>query len=729
MAKKHANSPNTLSSCWCPPTDVLTDGVGEPVACIASTFEFGASFFETELLPRFLGLKFDHTENEQTFLVEREEKLSQVDAAVLIDIHKVDPGQTTLRWDQVPIAVPGASSIQHSKIVLLVWERLVRLLVSSANITRSGYRRNREVYAALDFFDGIESVPRRPVEDAISLLELMLAWSRVPIPTQDRHLGTLLRVREKLTSWTAIPEDFRPREKPKVSFIATHPATDKHRPSSAIDQVAATWGARSASEVTVFTPFVGQPNEDDDRVVRRVAAIPRSRDCVGWLVVPRRPSEPSDSVVRIPLAQAFGDAWAKHFDARGGGRVLGIPQFVNGIDKVNRPFHSKLLSLRTADQELLMIGSSNFTPHGMGVDAFNVEANLLFETADGDGWGRIELPLLWDEWKAVDDVQWDEHFEPAEDSVDHAGMLPRFFAWACYSQMTGLLQVSLDRTATEPTDWSIHLRGDASDELALFRSPLGIQTDVLTYTVAEQGRSASLAALVVEWIDNLGQQRRAGLIVSIKSKDDLAPSHQFRAFGVDAMLDCLIHGRSLAEWQERQSNKASRGRSVPEAVDSLRAVDTSGYLLYQVRRFGRAMSGLCERLERVVLIPTAVSYRFVKDPLGPFSLAEALTRNERQNTTSFASMSDDHRLFLLAELLLSVSHSARRLLTRADPKTREWLQELLREVMTAIADKVRTLHDSLEEDHSENMRQYVSKVLEETSGLTGTRPAEVDYAC
>ena len=27
------------------------------------TYEFDADFFETELLPRFLGLKFDHTEN------------------------------------------------------------------------------------------------------------------------------------------------------------------------------------------------------------------------------------------------------------------------------------------------------------------------------------------------------------------------------------------------------------------------------------------------------------------------------------------------------------------------------------------------------------------------------------------------------------------------------------------------------------------------------------------
>lgn len=44
-----------------------------------------------------------------------------------------------------------------------------------------------------------------------------------------------------------------------------------------------------------------------------------------------------------------------------------------------------------------MIGSSNFTPHGMGVGVFNIEANLLFENVVDDVWGRIDLPINWDE--------------------------------------------------------------------------------------------------------------------------------------------------------------------------------------------------------------------------------------------------------------------------------------------------------------------------------------------
>jgi phosphatidylserine/phosphatidylglycerophosphate/cardiolipin synthase-like enzyme len=727
MAKK-ANSPGTLSSHWCPPTDVLADGVGEPVACMASTFEFDAAFFETELLPRFLGLRFDHTENELTFLIEREEKLALAAAAVLVDVHKVDPGQTTLRWDQVSIAVPGSQSIQHSKITVLAWERLVRLIVGSANITRQGYRRNREVFATLDFYDDPESSPHRLIADTLSMLDGILAWARVPVATRNRTRETLSLIRDKLASWTAMPEEFRPREQPRVTFIATCPALGNQGPKSAFDQDAEKWGSQSVLELTVVTPFVGNPDGEQDKVVQRLSAIPRSRECVGWLVAPRHPAEESDPEVQVALPQSFGASWQQCFESRGGGCILAIPQFVKGVDKVNRVLHSKMLSLESAGHQFLMIGSSNFSPHGMGVGVFNVEANLLFEDADGDVWDRIDLPVSWDEWNAVDDVHWDEQPEPAEDCIDEATTLPRFFVCASYSQVTGELQVTLDRSCPEPSQWAVRLRGMDADDLTVFSPASGQGTDVLTHTFPEASRSASLAALLVEWTDDGGQPRQARLIVSIASKDDLVASEQFRAFGVDVMIDCLVHGRSLAEWQERQANKKALGNGLNDTQDSLRAVDTSGYLLYQVRRFGRAMSGLCERLERVVLLPTAVRYRVFKDPLGPLALAEALTNAQSSNAGSLAALSDQHRLFLLAELLLSVAHTIRRLLKQADKKSRKWLKELVREAIGLLAFQVSSRKDTLGDALPANMSTYVAAALKEASDLIGPLPTEVANA-
>jgi hypothetical protein len=728
MAKK-ANSPGTLASHWCPPTDVIANGVGEPVACLASTFEFDAAFYETELLPRFLGLRFDHTENELTFVIEREEKLNEIEtAAVLVDIHKVDPGQTTLRWDQVPIAVPGSQSIQHSKITVLAWEKLIRLIVGSANITRQGYRRNREVFAALDFYDDIESPPRRPILDSLAVLEKILIWARVPVATQERTRKTISLLRNKLFGWAAMSDEFRPREQPKVSLIVTCPALGREAARSALDQVAEKWGSRSVSELTVVTPFVGTPNGEQDKVVQRLSEIPRTRDCIGWLVAPCRPADESDPKVRVALPECFGEAWKLCFDSRGGGQVLPIPHCVDGVDKVNRVLHSKLLSIGNDDHQFLMVGSSNFTPHGMGVGVFNVEANLLFEEPGDNVWDRIDLPIAWDEWYAVDDVCWDEQPEPAEDCIDEATTLLRFFAWASYSQVTGVLQVTLDRSCPEPSEWTVRLKGIEVDELTLFSRATSQGAESLTHTFPEASRSASLTALLVEWTDDEGLSRQARLIVSITSKDDLVASEQFRAFGVDAMIDCLVHGRSLADWHEQQVNKKALGNGLSEALDSLLVVDTSGYLLYQVRRFGRAMSGMCERLERVVLLPTAVRYRLLKDPLGPIALAEALTKDQGGIAGAMAALSNEHRLFLLAEILLSVAHTSRRLLKQADKKSRKWLKELVHESIVVLAAHVLSRKSYLENTLPANMSAYATAALNEASDLMGPLSTEVDHA-
>ena len=727
MPKKTSNNIGTLSSFWCPPTDLVEGGVGEPVACIASTFEFDASFFETELVPRFLGLTFDHTENELTFLIEREEKLALTSTSVLVDIHKVDPGQTTLRWDQVPIAVPGAQSIQHSKIVLLVWEKLIRVIVGSANLTRTGYRRNREVFAALDFHDDAESVPKLVAEDTIGLLERILRWSRVPDATRQRTFDTLTLARNKLAGWSTIPDDFRPREKPKIRLIATFPVAGNVGPASAIDQVSSLWGSRSVSQVTVFTPFVGKPDGAEDKVIQRLSVIPRSRDCVGWLVAPRHPAEEDDPIVRVGLPESFGKAWRDAFRSRGGERVLALPQFVKGIDKVKRTLHSKLLSLENDEHHFLLMGSSNFTSHGMGVGVFNVEANLLFEDVADEAWNRIELPINWEEWKPADEVQWDEQYEPAEDCIDKAAMLPRFFVCASYSQVAGVLKVTLDRSVPEPGEWTIRLKGLDAEELVLFRRATSTELTELTHTFAEESRAASLTALLIEWQDSEQQSRQARLIVSIESKDDLVASQHFAALGVDAMIDCLIHGRSLAEWQERQLNRKALGVGLNEALDSLRSVDTSSYTLYQVRRFGRAMSGMCERMERVVLVPAAVRYRLFSDPLGPLSLSQALTTPGSSSGT-FAAMSSEHRLFLLTELLLSVAQSTRRMLKSSDKKSRKWLKELIREAITNLATQVESRRDDLGSSLATNLAQYVSEVLKETAALAGQQPTEAANA-
>src|SRR5512135_98500 len=128
---------------WEPP-----EGAGEARVCVASTFTFKADFFETECLGRFLGMDAHPAESDAvSYMVEREEKLAVARIAVLADRrHALE--KESLRWDVHGVLVPGA--IQHSKISLLVWANHVRVIVGSGNLTEPGYRKNLEVFGALD---------------------------------------------------------------------------------------------------------------------------------------------------------------------------------------------------------------------------------------------------------------------------------------------------------------------------------------------------------------------------------------------------------------------------------------------------------------------------------------------------------------------------------------------------------------------------------------------------
>ena len=222
MKKRSPGESPPLSQFWNAPGDLLENGVGEPSVCLCSTFELEASFLEDELLPRFLGLRFDHAENEPVFIVEREDKLAMIRAAVLVDESRFDPRQTALRWNQIPVRIPGG--IQHSKVVVLAWERCIRVIVGSANLTRKGYRRNREVFAALDFWNSPNSVPLTLLKDALSLFDAASGWVRGSPSSIDRLNSTLEFIRSIFRRWEEAPADFTPRQRPQARLVLTKPS-------------------------------------------------------------------------------------------------------------------------------------------------------------------------------------------------------------------------------------------------------------------------------------------------------------------------------------------------------------------------------------------------------------------------------------------------------------------------------------------------------------------------
>ena len=155
--KKSSSEPGfaKLLDAWNPPQDC-----GAPVGCLATSFTFSPAFFEEECLARFLQIESDPDEDGPVYLVEREEKMSQLMAAIALVDQRHCRGTRSLRWDLLSARL--RSGILHSKVSLLCWASRIRLIIASANLTEDGYRRNQEVFGVIDFHLTGEAGEHRP---------------------------------------------------------------------------------------------------------------------------------------------------------------------------------------------------------------------------------------------------------------------------------------------------------------------------------------------------------------------------------------------------------------------------------------------------------------------------------------------------------------------------------------------------------------------------------------
>ena len=666
-----SNETVALASYWSTPSGYASGEPGRPLICLASTYTFHASFFESELLPRFLGLKFDETEGTRPFIIEREQALAAARVAVLVDADHLDPSQTTLRWDQLPVRVPRG--LQHSKVSLFLWENCARLIVSSANLTRQGYRRNREVAGVIDFFDHESSAPRRILIDAVGFLRNLSASVRASVAVKERLMGCLSEVRSRVGSWRQMPTEFSARARPQVTFVAGLSGPRGNVANSPIEQLLELWGNRRADEVTVMTPFVGDLVETVDPVVNKLLELKRARDAVGYLVVPGRPSEDDPTSMLVGLPRRFLNAWSTGWGVEPSNVATYVVPLCRDDEKINRDLHAKGVLIGGDGTTLLFCGSSNFSPHGMGVGAANAEANLCYiDDTEAKRDGRYledRVPANWEKDLCSRTI-WPEIAEPIDDekpSTDRP--LPPAFLYAIYNQCAATISIIVDATISFPIEWSLRWPGEAFGEsppiVDHLQYPRPPSDGRMVVQLPLSFRGANIAALRLIWQDEEGNMQSALLSVQVEDEDSLLAPAEFRSLTANGILECLLSGREPAEWIdviERRQAALRANPSRPE-LDSLRAVDTSSYLLYRTRRLGTALAALGERLVRTVRTRQAIAYRLRQDPLGPLMLAEALVHEWEDATPQHESSESkrDALLFNLAEMNLTLAYAARRL--------------------------------------------------------------------
>jgi hypothetical protein len=413
------------------------------------------------------------------------------------------------------------------------------------------------------------------------------------------------------------------------------------------------------------TPFVGNAAADTNGVAAQlVGGLARSSGVIGEIAVPGHETADGRTVVEVPrhFLVGWAEAWGVHPERV---PVLVPPRARRG-EKAQRDLHAKCVVLESADDDraLLLAGSSNFTMHGMGVSVStpNLEANLCF-VARLDACLRDRAPVDWDADLRDDAVWLDEpDAEVSEDAPPSTDLLPPVFRWATLDPRRGSLAIRLDPASELPATWAVRLPGRSASTVPALaegttdtaRPPDG----VLRVELAPELRAASFTCVRLEWSDEDGAARSAPLPVQVADLGDLLPPSEFRGLSADAILDALLSGREPADLLEG-SDDESTGVSAGAALESLRAVDTSNWTLYRVRRLGRALAGLGERLLRTIRTQEAISHRLRHDPLGPIQLGEALVREWLPPAQTRAEK--EPVVFGLAEIALTVVQAGARL--------------------------------------------------------------------
>jgi hypothetical protein len=612
---------------WLPP-----DGAGAPVACLATTFTFDADFFATDCLGRFLGLSSTYGEGDRTsdvaLMLEEEELLAEARVVVLAD-RSCGPDARNLRWDLLPTTVPGG--LLHAKATILVWQRAMRVMIGSANLTAAGYRRQLEAMVSFDIDDQNSTVPGPFLDSLVTELRDIADRHTYGASSQagpkQRALEILGTVADRVSHLS------NAKSRGSKVRIALAPSKSGAGPLQARHQV---WRGSPPRRVVALSPFW----DGEESSLPGVTAV------LGELTR------------RSPAGKRPSATFVVAVDPLPGGRAIRAPIKLSRIapDRVVadvravamevgdvRRLHAKALLYEGEDCVAIMIGSSNLTGKGLGVDQrSHREINVWFGAAAG----TPEADHLRKLAPYADPVEPDSSWDPGadEDELQHEA-IPEGFVDALLIAGDGgpSLQLAFHPEKL-PDAWSLttpmglavldHEEWIAAGKPPLHKSAIG---DPLP------------SSLDVSWSSRAGQARGTWP-VNVGDLRLLPPPNELRDLPVSVLLNVLASTRPLRIALETELRHHTQRELAPEnELDPLRRFDSSGLLLHRIRRASAALWGLQQRLARPLTSIDALEWR-LGGIIGPVKIAEGLVADVRRGQLTASEAG-----FLLGELALTVA--------------------------------------------------------------------------
>jgi hypothetical protein len=615
-----------LLDAWTPPSNA-----GEPLGCIATSYTFSPAFFEEECLGRFVHLETDATEHGTAFLVEREEKFSQLTCAAALVDQRHARGVRSLRWDLLSARLPG-NAILHAKVSLLLWTKAARIIVASANITNDGYRRNQEVFGVIDYHAG-GAAPLAVVDDLIGFLRQAASYASAEGATGD---PAVLRWNAFLDRFAATSAPWGSRKVPRGNNVSIDAILTGPTRSSVFKRVDTIWrGSTTPADVWIVSPFFDPPesvNAPAQQIWRSLRQ--RGEASVTYVL-------PGDDNADSPVVRLLGPDNLRYTPPSRPVNVAFERLELEGT----RPLHAKCLWFEGGKSFLYICGSSNFTSAGLGIGSTaNLEANLAYQANFERN--REAFDACDEAWLKGVPIEGEIRLDPPPDTGEDSPtpddlLLPAAFGSAFFIRdQDESMWVELSFNGVPAARW--RARVEDTNEIFVDESTWKAQGSPQSWRVNWPSPRPP-AGFKITWGNSAGA---AWWPVNIRDAKSLPPPAELTDLPLEMLIEILTSAKPLylvlARWLAR---KASRVNDVqPILLDPHERVETSTFLLQRTRRVSWALSALRSRLERPVASMESLEWR-LRGPVGIEAVKRAIQKEAREG---------EERAFLLTELMLEI---------------------------------------------------------------------------
>jgi hypothetical protein len=587
---------------------------GRLVAILATSYELQAEFFETDYLPTLLGLgAWD--DRAWTSRIALEKSLAELEAAtVLADAHPYRGRPRSLRVEVAPVPLDAGRAL-HAKVMLAVYEDAVRMLVGSANLTEPGYRRNREVVAALS-----ASVARtsqaRLIAGAMHQFEELLGSWLTPGARQCVQLAV-----DRLDTWTTDDE-----------ATATEWFAWSGGKIPLWEQFLLRWPLYERIErITIVSPFWS--DEDESGPITTFVRAVRERNALSASATLQLMTEAcpdTEQSYKPVLPESFGSFDARSLDIEAAAVAIDPRETDTGDgSSAVRPLHAKVVLLEGLDTSLIYLGSANFTRHGWGflnnALSANVEGGLIVRRNGearkqlrgllpktsgapvplaGAASGRLALPE-----SSPQELPWPAFLReallaPSEQDPEHLDLV-----------------LTVSDVAAGP--WSVaYLTTEATSQELLFSTESPGDSELvhrITLTRDALGRLLRDQEVHVRWW-KCPEGRAFPLNVAQSAKTAL-PISPGSARPEEAHLIAYYQGRIAREDLCPDPDTLSEIAGVGAELVEAQGVDTSRIQSYIVREFVEALKGINDDLKRAAMAPKASMRLALLGPVSPVALA------------------------------------------------------------------------------------------------------------